>query len=73
MSAAPTSTGTRRRGRPGWSARGAQWPDHLWINPTPETYWPHTQSIAMIREIFEDRMVPMTLDGLSRGMRLLTR
>ncbi len=51
----------------------AQWPDHLWINPTPETYWPHTQSIRMIREIFEDRMVPMTLDGLSRGMRLLTR
>ncbi len=51
----------------------AQWPDHLWINPTPEAYWPHTQSIRMIREIFEDRMVPMTLDGLSRGMRLLTR
>jgi uncharacterized protein len=51
----------------------AQWPDHLWINPTPEDYWPHTQSIAMIREIFEDRMVPMTLAGLSRGMRLLTR
>ena len=57
-----------------WLERArAQWPDHLWINPTPENYWPHTQSIAMIREIFEDRMVPMTLDGLSRGMRLLTR
>jgi uncharacterized protein len=51
----------------------SQWPDHLWINPTPESYWPHTQSVAMIREIFADRMVPMTLDGLSRGMRLLTR
>ncbi len=57
-----------------WLERArAQWPDHLWINPTPETYWPHTQSIRMIREVFEDRMVPMTLDGLSRGMRLLTR
>ncbi|WP_209427137.1 VWA domain-containing protein [Pararhodobacter sp. SW119] len=57
-----------------WLARArAQWPDHLWINPTPEGYWPHTQSIAMIREILEDRMVPMTLDGLGRGMRLLAR
>ncbi|MCZ7676063.1 MAG: VWA domain-containing protein, partial [Roseovarius sp.] len=38
----------------------AQWPDHVWINPVPEKYWPHTQSIQMIREIFEDRMMPMT-------------
>ncbi|GIT90602.1 VWA domain-containing protein [Jannaschia pagri] len=50
-----------------------QWAAHLWINPLPEAHWPHTHSIRMIREIFEDRMVPMTLDGLSRGMRLLTR
>jgi uncharacterized protein with von Willebrand factor type A (vWA) domain len=48
-----------------------QWPDHLWINPTPEKHWHYTQSIEMIRELFEGRMVPMTLDGLSRGMRLL--
>ncbi|MFD1344381.1 vWA domain-containing protein [Litorisediminicola beolgyonensis] len=51
----------------------AQWPDHLWINPVPEKYWPYTQSIGMIREIFEDRMVPMTLDGIERGMRELAR
>ena len=37
----------------------------------PEKYWDYTHSIAMIREIFEDRMVPMTLDGIDRGMRLL--
>ncbi|MCC5986895.1 MAG: VWA domain-containing protein [Pararhodobacter sp.] len=47
------------------------WPDTLWINPTPERFWNHTQSIAMIRELFEERMVPMTLDGLSRGMQML--
>ncbi|PTQ68938.1 vWA domain-containing protein [Celeribacter persicus] len=55
-----------------WLARArATWPDHLWLNPVPETHWPYTQSIAMIREIFEDRMVPMTLEGLERGMKLL--
>ncbi|ETX30722.1 vWA domain-containing protein [Roseivivax isoporae] len=50
-----------------------QWPDHLWINPVPEQYWDYTQSIGMIREIFDDRMVPMTLDGIDRGMRMLSR
>jgi hypothetical protein len=55
-----------------WLQRArAQWRDHLWINPMPEAHWPHTQSIAMIREIFEDRMVPMTLEGIDRGVRLL--
>lgn len=57
-----------------WLARAREtWPDHLWLNPVPETHWPYTQSIAMIREIFEDRMVPMTLEGLDRGMKLLGR
>ena len=50
-----------------------QWPEHLWINPVPEKYWAYTQSIGMIREIFEDRMVPMTLEGIERGMKELGR
>ena len=50
-----------------------QWPNHLWINPIPENYWPYTASIQILREIFEDRMVPMTLDGIARGMRELSR
>ena len=48
-----------------------QWPDHLWINPVPQKYWQYTQSIGMFREIFEDRMVPMTLEGIDRGMRMM--
>ena len=51
----------------------AQWPSNLWINPLPEQYWEHTHSISMIREIFEDRMVPMTLKGIEAGMKDLTR
>ncbi|CUH80643.1 VWA domain containing CoxE-like protein [Tritonibacter multivorans] len=50
-----------------------QWGSHLWINPVPEKYWDYTQSITMIREIFEGAMVPMTLEGLERGMKDLTR
>ncbi len=57
-----------------WLARAReQWPGNLWINPTPEKYWDYTQSIGLIREIFADRMVPMTLEGLTRGMKLLGR
>ncbi|SMX22434.1 vWA domain-containing protein [Boseongicola aestuarii] len=49
-----------------------QWPDALWINPVPEAHWQYTSSTAMIREIIgADRMVPLTLDGLMRGMRRL--
>ena len=50
-----------------------QWKDNLWINPVPEKYWQHTHSIQMIKELFEDQMVPMTLSGLERGMKELTR
>jgi uncharacterized protein with von Willebrand factor type A (vWA) domain len=51
----------------------AQWPDHLWINPTPRRHWDYTQSIGMIADVFgPGRMVPMTLEGLTRGMRVLT-
>ena len=50
-----------------------QWQSHLWINPVPQKHWDYTHSIGMIREIFEDHMVPMTLDGLERGMKELTR
>ncbi len=50
-----------------------QWPHHVWINPVPEKYWSYTQSIKMIREIFEDRMVPMTLAGIERGMKEMAR
>ncbi|MFN3953003.1 MAG: vWA domain-containing protein [Pararhodobacter sp.] len=57
-----------------WLERARQqWPDHLWLNPTPEKYWAHSHSIVMIREIFEQRMVAMTLEGLSAGMRMLGR
>ena len=56
-----------------WLRRAvAQWPDLLWINPTPESHWRYTQSITMVQQIIgEGRMVPLTLEGLTRGMRVL--
>ncbi len=49
-----------------------QWPKHIWLNPTPEKYWSYTQSIGMVQTLFDQRMVPMTLDGIAKGMRLLS-
>lgn len=57
-----------------WLSRARdQWPNHLWINPSRHDLWQYTHSISMIQEIFgADRMVPMTLDGISRGMKELS-
>jgi len=50
-----------------------QWPNHLWINPLTERYWPYTHSIQMIQHIFgTDRMVPMTIAGLTQGMKAIS-
>ena len=49
------------------------YPKAVWLNPLPEKYWSSTASIGMIRQIIEDRMFPLTLDGLDRAMRRLTR
>jgi len=58
-----------------WLTRARdQWPNHLWLNPLAERYWQYTQSVQMIQEIFgADRMVPMTLEGIERGMKALGR
>jgi uncharacterized protein with von Willebrand factor type A (vWA) domain len=57
-----------------WLARAREhWPGNVWINPMPERYWPYTHSIGMIRSIFEERMFPMTLDGISRAVDALRR
>ena len=55
-----------------WLARAtAQWPRHLWINPTPEAAWSYSHSTQLIAEAFGGKMVPSTLDGLARGMKVL--
>ena len=44
-----------------------------WINPTPEAYWGHSASTAILKQLMSDRMYPLTLDGLDQAMRALSR
>ena len=48
-------------------------PHSIWLNPEPQGDWGHTQSIRMVGEVFENRMFPLTLEGLDRAMRDLAR
>lgn len=44
-----------------------------WINPVAEQHWRWTPTIQTVSDLFEDRMYPMTLDGLDNAMRELMR
>jgi uncharacterized protein with von Willebrand factor type A (vWA) domain len=44
-----------------------------WINPTPEAYWGHSASTAILKQLMDQRMYPLTLDGLDEAMRELSR
>ena len=50
-----------------------QFPKTVWLNPTPEKHWRYTHSIGLIRDIFADRMYPLTLAGLESATRELSR
>ena len=47
--------------------------DAIWLNPQPESRWENHQSIKLTKQLMGDRMFPLTLDGLDRGMRLLSK
>jgi len=49
------------------------YPKAIWLNPEPEQLWPYRQSISVIREIMESRMYPITIEGLERAMRYLSK
>jgi len=49
------------------------YPKAIWLNPEPEQLWPYRQSISVIREIMETRMYPITIEGLERAMRYLSK
>ncbi|MCC7485554.1 MAG: VWA domain-containing protein [Burkholderiales bacterium] len=45
----------------------------IWLNPQPESVWDYHESIRITREVLGERMFPLTLEGLDRGMRLLSK
>ena len=49
------------------------YPSAVWLNPVAERRWSYTQSLQMTRQLMGGRMFPLTVDGLDRGMRELSR
>jgi uncharacterized protein len=49
------------------------YPSMVWLNPVREKHWDYTHSIGMMRDIMEQRMFPLTLDGLDKAMKELVR
>jgi uncharacterized protein len=65
-----------------WNAEpGAVWlqrltgtfPHVAWLNPEPEHVWPYRQSTGLIRNLVGERMFPLTIDGLTRAIRVLAK
>jgi len=51
----------------------AHWPASIWINPLDPRAWQYTQTVGMVRDLFDGEMFPMTLEGISQGVRCLAR
>ncbi len=49
------------------------YPATIWLNPVPEKQWGYSQSTKIIKELMNDRMYPLTLEGLDDAMRELSR
>ena len=45
----------------------------IWLNPVKEEHWNYTHSIGMVRELMDERMYPLTLQGLDNAVKELTR
>ena len=57
-----------------WLQRLAErFPKFTWLNPEPEGVWEYRQSISVIRQILSQRMYPVTMSGLERAMRELSK
>jgi uncharacterized protein len=60
---------------------GAEWlqrltqafPKFVWINPEPQGVWQYRQSIAIMQQLVNHRMYPLTIKGIEEAMRQLTK
>ena len=44
-----------------------------WLNPIPEPRWGYYESVDMVKKLMNGRMYPLTLAGLERAVRILSR
>jgi uncharacterized protein with von Willebrand factor type A (vWA) domain len=57
-----------------WLERALNIYEHaVWLNPLAEQEWDFNASVKIIQQIFANRMFPLTLQGLERGMKELNR
>ncbi|WP_293907876.1 VWA domain-containing protein [Phenylobacterium sp.] len=57
-----------------WMDRVANIFEHMvWLNPTAERHWDYTPSIGVMKQLMNERMFPLTIDGLDKAMKELSR
>ena len=57
-----------------WMDRVGQIFEHaVWLNPTAERHWDYTPSISVMKQLMGERMFPLTIDGLDKAMKELSR
>ncbi|WP_421856827.1 vWA domain-containing protein [Oricola sp.] len=57
-----------------WMQRVVEkFPHAIWINPEKQDHWSFTQSTAMLGQIMDGRMYPLTLAGLDEATRELSK
>ena len=45
----------------------------IWLNPMPEDYWGQGGSLGITRQLVENKMYPLTIEGLEQGMKYLSK
>lgn len=55
-----------------WLSRFTEkFPNLVWLNPINDGYWQYTHTIKQIRNWSDDRMFPLTINGLEKAMKCL--
>jgi uncharacterized protein with von Willebrand factor type A (vWA) domain len=49
------------------------YPHAVWLNPVAQKHWSYSESITIIKKAMNDRMFPLTIDGLEGAMKELVR
>lgn len=45
----------------------------VWLNPQPKEYWLYHASIQIMKELMNDKMYPLTLEGLTESIKALLK
>jgi uncharacterized protein with von Willebrand factor type A (vWA) domain len=47
------------------------YPKAVWLNPLPQDSWDYYASVSMVRALIDERMFPLTLEGIEQATRAL--